>query len=217
MGNVDSIVREHGVEGLYTRQLFRYDRRFVDRMGPALELGRSWIHANYQKNYNALLLLWRGIGRHVVEQSGARVLFGPVSISARYSDASHALLIAFLVQNHLERSLAEMVQALHPTMLPSPTGIAPVVPRSIAEADALVSRMEADGKGVPVLLRQYLKLNARVIGFNVDPTFGDALDALMMVDLTIVSDTVLARYLGKATTAAFLAKHRATIERHRAA
>jgi putative hemolysin len=217
IGNVEEVVRSHGVEGLYTRQLFRYDMRFVDRMGPALELGRSWIHADYQKNYSALLLLWRGIGRHVVEQSSARVLFGPVSISARYSDASHALLIAFLTQNHLDRSLAEVVEALHPSRLPAPTGIAPVLPRSIVEADALVSRLEADGKGVPVLLRQYLKLNARVIGFNVDPNFRDALDALMMVDLTMVSDTVLARYLGKETAAAFLVKHRTAIERHRAA
>jgi putative hemolysin len=195
IGNVDDIVRDHGVEGLYTRQLFRYDARFVDRIGPALELGRSWIHAHYQKNYNALLLLWRGIGRYVVEQSNARVLYGPVSVSARYSDASHALLIAFLAQNHLEQSLADLVQALHPTPLPPPQGVAPVVPRSVAEADALVSRIEADRKGVPVLLRQYLKLNARVIGFNVDPNFGDALDALMMADLTTVSETVLARYL----------------------
>jgi hypothetical protein len=34
--------------------------------------------------------------------------------------------------------------------------------------------MEGDGKGVPVLLRQYLKLKAKLIGFNVDPQFGDA-------------------------------------------
>jgi putative hemolysin len=217
IGNVDNLVRDHGVEGLYTRQLFRFDMRFVNRMRPALELGRSWVQADYQKNYNALLMLWRGIGRYVVEQSGARVLFGPVSISAHYSDASHALLVAFLAQNHLEQSLAEMVQALHPTMLPPPTGITPVLPRSVAEADALVSRMEEDGKGVPVLLRQYLKLNARVIGFTVDPNFGDALDALMMVDLTTVSENVLARYLGKKTAAAFLAKHRIAIDRHHAA
>jgi hypothetical protein len=46
--------------------------------------------------------------------------------------------------------------------------------------------MEGDGKGVPILLRQYLKLNARLIGFNVDPNFRNALDALMMVDLTAV-------------------------------
>jgi hypothetical protein len=118
--------------------------------------------------------------------------------------------MAFLTQNHLDRSLAEVVEALHPSGMPAPTGIAPVLPRSIAETDALVSRLEADGKGVPVLLRQYLKLNARVIGFNVDPNFGNALDALLMVDLTSVTNAILARYLGKETAAAFVEKYRAS-------
>ena len=68
-----------------------------------------------------------------------------------------------------------------------------------------------------VLLRHYLKLNARAIGFNIDPDFGDALDALMMVDLATVSQSVLTRYLGKDTAAAFLAKHLTAAEPHRAA
>jgi len=59
-----------------------------------------------------------------------------------------------------------------------------------------------------VLLRQYLKLNARLIGFNTDPAFGDALDALMIVDLTAVDPALLRRYLGPAQAAAFLAFHR---------
>jgi hypothetical protein len=145
-------------------------------------------------------MLWRGIGRFVVERSRARVLFGPVSISARYADATHGLLQAFLEQNHRHDALAELVEGMNPP--PSPpasSNRAPrpgVIPRTVDEADALVSRLEADGKGVPVLLRPYLKLNERLIGFNVDPTFGDALDALMMVDLADVDPAVLTRYLG---------------------
>ena len=68
-------------------------------------------------------------------------------------------------------------------------------------------RAESDGKGVPILLRQYLKLNARLIGFNVDPNFGDALDALMMVDLAVVDPAILSRYLGREDAARFLARH----------
>lgn len=209
IGDVAAIVRQEGVEGLYTRELFKYDERFIRRMGPALELGRSWVRAEYQKNYNALLLLWRGVGRFIVERTNARVLFGPVSISARYSDASHTLLMAFLAQNHRDSALAELVEAIHPRATPAaPQPGLSILPRSIDEANILVSRLEADGKGVPVLLRQYLKLNARLLGFNVDPNFGDALDALMMVDLTTVDASILQRYLGKEVTAAFLTNHR---------
>jgi len=82
------------------------------------------------------------------------------------------------------------------------------IPQSIDDANRLVAQAEADGKGLPILLRQYLKLNARLIGFNVDPNFGDALDALMMVDLTSVNPAILNRYLGRQEAARFLAWHR---------
>lgn len=208
IGCTDLIVGEAGVEGLYTRTLFRYDRSFIDRISPALELGRAFVRAEYQRNYNALFLLWKGIGRFVATRPQYRVLFGPVSISARYSDPSHAMLVAFLAQNHLDRSVAELVSATNPVELrPSVKRLPSVVPRTAEEAHRLVCSLEADGKGMPVLLRQYLKLNARLIGFNVDPKFGGALDALMMVDLTTVDPALLARYLGTADAAAFLARH----------
>jgi putative hemolysin len=210
IGRTDTIVASQGVEGLYTRRLFRYDRQFVDRFSPALELGRSFVRAEYQRNHNALFLLWKGVGRFVTEHPSYRFLFGPVSISSRYTDGSHTLLIAFLEQNHLERSLAELVEAIHPRQTrPVQPGTASVtLPTTIDEADKLVARLEADGKGIPVLLRQYLKLNARLIAVSIDPNFGDALDALMIVDLATVHPAILSRYLGREQAESFLARHR---------
>ena len=214
IGQTDRIMATAGVDGLYTRTLFRYDERLITRLSPALELGRSFVRAEYQKNYTALLLLWKGIGRFVAIHPQYRVLFGPVSISCRYSDRSHCLLMAFLHQNHLDSDLAQIVEPITPRVVtPAP---APYVPRSVEEADRLVTEAERDGKGVPVLLRQYLKLNAKLLGFNVDPQFGDALDALMMVDLTTVDVTILNRYLGRQATAQFLARHRALQSTHAA-
>jgi len=207
IGQTDRILATHGVEGLYTRTLFRYDERLITRLSPALELGRSFVRAEYQKNYNALLLLWKGIGQFVVRHPEYRILFGPVSISARYCDSSHRLLMAFLQQNHLDRDLAELVEAINPSAVKPATSVSSAIPQSIEEANRLVTQAEADGKGVPILLRQYLKLNARLIGFNVDPHFGDALDALMMVDLTAVDSAILNRYLGRQEAADFLARH----------
>jgi putative hemolysin len=184
------------------------------RLSPALELGRSFVRTEYQKNYNALLLLWKGIGRFIASHPQYRVLFGPVSISCRYSDSSHRLLMAFLHQNHLDGDLADLVEAINPRVV-NPAPALPV-PRSVEEADRLVAEAERDGKGVPILLRQYLKLNAKLLGFNVDPQFGDALDALMMVDLTTVDGAILNRYLGRQATADFLARYRVVQSAHAA-
>jgi putative hemolysin len=214
IGRTDRILATEGVNGLYTRTLFRYDERLIARLSPALELGRSFVRAEYQKNYNALLLLWKGIGQFVASHPQYRVLFGPVSISSRYSDRSHRLLMAFLQQNHLDRDLADLVEAINPRLVN--TAPAPAAPRSVDEANRLVAEAEADGKGVPILLRQYLKLNAKLLGFNVDPEFGEALDALMMVDLTTVDAAILNRYLGRQEAAEFLARNRAVQSAHAA-
>ena len=144
-----------GVTGLYTRTLFRYDQRLMARLSPALELGRSFVRAEYQKNYTALLLLWKGIGQFVVRHPQYRVLFGTVSISARYSDSSQRLLMAFLLQNHLDRNLAELAEAINPYEVNPAPPVSTAIPQSIEEANRLVTRAEAGEKGVPVLLRQY--------------------------------------------------------------
>jgi putative hemolysin len=206
IGAADRILAIFGVDGLYTRTLFRYDERMLQRLGPALELGRSFVRAEYQRSYNALLLLWKGIGRFVARAPEYRVLFGPVSISSRYHDRSQQLLRAFLAQEHADARLAELVEPMNPPAPLAPPPQDAVAPVDLDSLDALVARIEGT-QGIPVLLRQYLRLNATLLGFNVDPAFGDALDALMMVDLVRVSPATLSRYLGADATA-FLEYHR---------
>jgi putative hemolysin len=205
LGVVTDIVRRRGVAGLYTRSLFDYGSELIEALGPALELGRSFVSPEYQRNYQALLLLWRGIGAFVVRHPEIRMLFGPVSISGTYCDASHGLLAAFLEQNHLDASLARLISPKHPR--PSNGRLSSVVPSGADEADRLIRELESDGKAMPVLLRQYLKLNARALGFSVDPGFGNVLDALMVVDLTTVPSNILRRYFGDAGLASYLAHH----------
>ena len=218
IGQTDRIVADAGVDGLYTRTLFRYDERLIQRMpAPALELGRSFVRAEYQKNYNALLLLWKGIGRFIARHP--RI---PAAVRARQHQRA---LLRYVTPVADVVSAAESFRrgvrrarrrASHAARRPAPAA-APRLSRSIDEVNSLVERAEADGKGMPVLLRQYLKLNARLIGFNVDPAFGEALDALMLVDLTTVDLPILNRYLGRADTKQFLAYHDANRQASEAA
>jgi putative hemolysin len=212
MGATDEIVRRFGTDGLYTSTLFHYRPKLLDQIGPALELGRSFVRAEYQREYAPLLLLWRGIAGFVSLHPRYRMLFGPVSISNDYHSLTQQLLVSFLRFN---RSLPNLGRLVRPRNAPR---FAPVrewdehstgtVVRDVAEVDELVGEIESDRLGIPVLLRQYLKLNARLLGFNVDPAFGDVLDALMLVDLTQVEPAILARYMGRVGAEAFFAHHR---------
>ena len=79
LGHVDEIVANQGHRGLYTRSLFSYGDRFIRAIGCALELGRSFIVPEQQRNFGALLLLWRGIAQYVARHPRYHVLLGPVS------------------------------------------------------------------------------------------------------------------------------------------
>src|SRR5437899_4529059 len=88
-GNTDEIIRSHGIKGLYTNTVFRYDERLFMKIGSALELGRSFVRPEYQRQYAPLLQLWKGIARFVASRPQTPVLFGAVSISNEYRSEEH--------------------------------------------------------------------------------------------------------------------------------
>jgi putative hemolysin len=207
LGLADEIVASHGKNGLYTNSLFSYPTRLLRRLQPAIELGRSFVRAEYQRDFAPLLLLWRGIARFVQGAPQYAVLFGAVSISASYAPASRRLMMDYLATHCIERSLASQVKPRRPYANAEPTSAGDRTPRSLDELARLVSSIEQDGKGVPVLLRQYLRLGGRLLAFGLDRQFMNVLDGLIMVDLRQIEPAVLARYMGKSGSAAFLAYH----------
>ena len=208
LGLADDIVARRGLRGLYTHSLFTYPRRLLDALNPAIELGRSFVRAEYQRSFAPLLLLWSGIGRFVEHAPRYAVLFGPVSISGRYTPASRRLIVDYLWRHRGERRLARHVRPRRPFRDRARASTCEPPPTTIDQLSRAVARLEPDGKSIPVLLRHYLRLGARVLGFSVDPDFADALDALMVVDLREIEPALLARYMGGSGSAAFRTYHR---------
>jgi putative hemolysin len=205
IGNTVTILKHRGIRGLYTSTLFRFDTTFFQRIGPALELGRSFILPQYQRHHSSLLFLWKGIGSLVVRDPGNAVLFGPVSISNNYGAASRDMLFRFF----REQNQGELAQYVRPHR--------PFRSKKMDDGDFTFSDMfdlellsdpladlEPDRKGVPILLKQYVRLGGILLGFNVDREFSDALDGLVLVDLRNTQRTYLDRYLGVAGASSFL-------------
>jgi putative hemolysin len=207
LGPTDKIIAAHGPRGLYTSTLFDFKPALLARLTPALELGRAFVRAEYQKSYAPLLMLWKGIARFVCLNPWYKILFGPVSISNDYQFFSRHLMVQFLRSNHPAPELVQLARAKNPFPLETRAQQRQFQPGP-EDIDDVVSDLEPDGKGVPVLLRQYLKLGARFFSFNVDAGFGDAIDALMFVDLTQTNEKILDRYMGREAGADFRAYHR---------
>ncbi|MBL7661181.1 lysophospholipid acyltransferase family protein [bacterium] len=208
MGKTDSIRRHLGHKGLYTSTLFAYNDRLLDQIGPALEMGRSFIQQKYQRSYSPLLLLWQGIGRYVALNPRYKCLFGVVSINNDYDTLSRKFIVNFLKASNYLPEYAKLLKARNPMKVDNRKGLGTAsVVTSIEDVDSIVEEIEHDGKRIPVLLRQYLKLGGKLLGFNVDPEFGNALDGLILVDLTKTDRKLLDRYLGKDGAQAFLSYH----------
>lgn len=200
LGCTDVLLNAGGVSSLYTSTLFHLEQPFLNHLRPAIELGRSFVSREYQKTPHALVLLWRGIGMFVAGRPRYTRLFGPVSISSDYSAVSQEMIVRFLRGRHSCESFHGWVRPHNPYL--GLTGGEEISQRlqCIEEVSAVISHTEPDGKGVPVLLRQYLKLNATILEFNVDPDFSDVLDGLILVDLREAPRHALNRYLGQDCT-----------------
>lgn len=200
LGLTDKIFSKVGGRGLYTSTLFQFKSTFLEQINPGLELGRSFICAQYQRKHASLALLWRGIGAFIVRHPQYKILFGPVSINREYQTISKDLMVQFLKDNKMDSRLSRYVKAKNPPVLSQLKGPEREVTRTlikdIEDVSTMVTEIEFGGKGIPVLLRHYIKLNARLLGFNIDPDFNDALDGLMLVDVTQVERKILKNYMG---------------------
>jgi len=209
MGLVDELVEKQGIDGLYSRSLFNYDEAFINQLDTSIELGRSVVAEPYQRSLSALLLLWKGIATFVSRHPQYTHLFGPVSISNDYSLVARQLMASTLTVHHYDNDKAALVNATTPlkdggqafwhTDMLSALG-------DVQLLSKVLSRLE-QGRGLPVLLRQYLGLKGKLVCFNVDPAFNDALDGLIVVNLTQVPEKTLGKYMGREQARVYLATH----------
>ena len=175
MGLVDQIISTKGQKGLYTNALFRFAPGFMDYLDGAIEVGRSFVRPEYQRKFNSLILIWRGIGEFIRRNPRYRILFGPVSISSDYHAVSRTLLVKFLKENKFNNELSTFVSARCPFRSPWTDHLDETLMqaniRDVEDISFIISEIENDGKGIPVLLKHYLKLNGKLLSFNVDKTF----------------------------------------------
>jgi putative hemolysin len=211
LGQTDVILPAQGKSGLYTSTLFDYQEKLLAQLGPALEMGRSFVRPEFQRSFAPLLLLWKGIGHFCVRNPRYKNLFGPVSISNTYQSVSRQLMVQFLKAHHLLNDLSNLVRPRNPFPEVRVSGCdAEYVRTMVKESDEiseLVSELEPDQKGIPILLKQYLKMGAKMLSFNLDPDFSDVVDGLIVVDLTRTEARVLERYMNKDGYASFMAYH----------
>lgn len=201
LGLTDEILKQYGPKGLYTNQLFRFKPEFLQKLSTAIEFGRSFIRSEYQKKHSNLLLLWRAVGKFLAAHPHYNILFGPVSISKDYHTVSRNLIVQFLKAHRFDSALSRFVSPRKPYKFRRIEGISnQALQTSLLDIDdisLLISELEKDGKGIPVLLRHYLKINGQLISFSVDKAFSNVVDGLLLVDVPHNDPRLIKWWLGR--------------------
>ena len=199
IGKGDEIFYSMGKRGFYIAELFKIKKQFYPILKKSLELGRSWIRKEYQLKPLPLFLLWKGILKYLIENPQYQYLIGPVSISNRFSKFSKSLMVDFISTHHFDHELAQYVKPRKNFKIDFSKIDKDLLLESndtLKDLDSLISEIETTHLKIPVLIRQYIALNAKIICFNIDPKFSDSLDGFLVVDLKKIPGEILEK-LGK--------------------
>jgi len=186
IGLGDEIFYSIGKKGFYVSELFKIKSQFTPVLKKSIELGRSFVRKEYQQKPLPLFLLWKGILKYLIDNPRYRYLIGPVSISNSFSNFSKSLIVDYINRNHFDHEMAQFVKPrkkFKVNLESIDTDLLMAGEDSFKGLDNLIGEVESRNMKVPVLLRQYIALNAKIICFNIDPKFADCLDGFLMLDL----------------------------------
>lgn len=192
VGCGQEIFADYGIDGFYINSLFNIKEAVYPLMAQSLELGRSYVVPEYQKGYLPLFLLWQGILIFLLRHPQYKYLIGPVSISKYYSDTSRSLMVQFVKKHFFNQELAKFFSPRTPfTPKVEDLDIDRIEGTSLKDLETFMATIEPEHIKVPILLKQYTKLKARFISFNLDPKFSDALDGLMLLDIAELPPSII--------------------------
>ena len=194
MGQTDNLTSKDGVAGLYLSRMFNFEDGFINQQHPCLEMGRSFLIESQQRSFHGLLLLFKGIGHFVTKHPEYQTLYGTVSLSKMYQPLSVYFIQRFLIKN------GDHVSAKCTFDHPRFEELEQYLVTHDGDIDSLdwvISQLEPDGKGVPVLVKQYHNLGAKFHCLGLDPNFAQTPGLLLSVHLPTAPKKLLKMYLGK--------------------
>ena len=195
MGLGSKIFERYGIDGFYLQDLFRFEPELHKMMSQSIEMGRAFIIKEYQQKPMPLFLLWKGIVHTTLRFPEHKFLIGGVSISNKFSNFSKSLMIEFMKSHYYDPYIAQYV---HPkkefkVILKDADKdfVFDATEADLNKFDKIIDEVEPGALRLPVLLKKYIKQNARLVAFNVDPLFNNAVDGLMYIKIADLPDSTV--------------------------
>lgn len=189
-----NVMRKYGIEGFYTSSLFDFDPELQPFFRKVIEMGRAYISAEYQQKPLPLFLLWRGIVHVCLRNPDHKFLMGGVSISNKFSEFSKSLMIEFMRSHYYDSAVAQYIHPKNEFKVKlrerDKNLFFDEMESDLNKLDKAIDDLEPEMR-LPVLIKKYIKQNAKVISFNVDPNFNDAIDGLMYIRISDLPESTI--------------------------
>ncbi|WP_299153250.1 lysophospholipid acyltransferase family protein [uncultured Christiangramia sp.] len=195
MGMGNEIFAAHGIDGFYLQDLFGFEPELYKMMSESIEMGRAFIIKDYQLKPMPLFLLWKGIVHCTLRFPEHKYLIGGVTISDKFSNFSKSLMIEFMKSNYYDPYVAQYVHPKKEFKVKLVDADKDLVfdesEADLNKFDRIIDELEPENLRLPVLIKKYIKQNARVVAFNVDPLFNDAVDGLMYIRIADLPESTV--------------------------
>lgn len=195
MGLGTKIFETHGIDGFYLQDLFRFEPELHKMMSRSIELGRAFIIKEYQQKPMPLFLLWKGIVHSTLRFPEHKYLIGGVSISNQFSNFSKSLMIEFMKSHYYDPYVAQYVHPKKEFKVKLKDAdkdfVFDATKADLNKFDRVIDELEPGALRLPILLKKYIKQNCRLIGFNVDPLFNNAVDGLMYIKIADLPESTV--------------------------
>ena len=195
MGLGSEIFPKYGIGGFYLHELFRFEPELFDMMSKSIEMGRAFIIKEYQQKPMPLFLLWKGIMHTTLRHPEHKFLIGGVSISNQFSDFSKSLMIEFMKSHYYDPYIAQYIYPKKDYKVKLKDADKDFVfneaESDLNKFDKIIDELEPGNLRLPVLIKKYIKQNAKVVAFNVDPLFNNAVDGLMYIRIADIPESTM--------------------------
>lgn len=189
------IYETYGVDGFYLNELFHIEPELHPFFKKCIEMGRAFVVPDYQQKPMPLFLLWRGIVHVTLRNPEEKYIIGSVSISNQFSDFSKSLMIEFMKSHYYDPYVAQYVRPKKEFKVKlkdeDKEFFFDEAEADLNKFDKLIDEIEPNVLRLPVLIKKYIKQNAKLIGFNVDPKFNDAIDGLMYIRISDLPESTV--------------------------